>query len=143
MYHHLNIIICDEVLEELMKMEVLSAQNQFQNQFGVLGSSKVNGKFEKNVPKTSPQKKNVQFDFNSWQFNLQLTERKFQFCCQVNFLEKCFTHTLLQLLHTERKNSRFNVLLFCIRTVLQQPSHNFPSCVGGVHKTYEHQYMDD
>uniref|UniRef100_U5ETA3 Putative scylla n=1 Tax=Corethrella appendiculata TaxID=1370023 RepID=U5ETA3_9DIPT len=31
----------DEVFEELMKMEVLSVQNQFQNQFGVLGTSKV------------------------------------------------------------------------------------------------------
>lgn len=35
----------NEVLEDVMKMEVLSVQNQFQGQFGMIGSTKVRGKF--------------------------------------------------------------------------------------------------
>lgn len=31
-----------------MKMEVLPVQNQFQGQFGVMGSSKIQGKFQFN-----------------------------------------------------------------------------------------------
>lgn len=43
-----KLVKIDEVFEELMKMEVLPVQNQFQRQFGVLGSNKVQGK-SKNI----------------------------------------------------------------------------------------------
>lgn len=35
----------NEVIEDVMKMEVLSVQNQFQGHFGMIGSTKVRGKF--------------------------------------------------------------------------------------------------
>lgn len=40
----INISKIDDVIEEVMKMEVLPVQSQFQGQFGVMGSSKIKGK---------------------------------------------------------------------------------------------------
>lgn len=39
----------DDVIEEVMKMEVLPVQNQFQGQFSVMGSSKIKGKQQENT----------------------------------------------------------------------------------------------
>lgn len=39
----------NEVLEDVMKMEVLSVQNQFQGHFGMIGSTKVRGKLHCNL----------------------------------------------------------------------------------------------
>lgn len=37
------------MIEEVMKMEVLPVQNQFQGQFGVMGASKIKGKQQENI----------------------------------------------------------------------------------------------